>query len=685
MGSKKNSLLGILICFCMLSTCIFLFVDDTVKASEKAIYVDSAPYLYRDGTAERPYESIKYALSIANEGDTIYVFGGVYNETFVIDKKVNLIGGIDDKTTFILYNRDHTYTVEITADYVTLEDVEITDIGNHVSDVNGALLHITGDNVIIQRNNITYCSRSYGIFLDSSVGNVIGDNRIDHVKKGIYLLSSDTNDMINNNISNCTDSAVELRLSDNNRFYDNRLLDCNYGVYARDSTGINVTNNSIKRNKFYGIYLYKSNGCFININNISKNVLAGIRLISVNSRIVGNEFFDNSIGVDLDESSGDNVFALNYFIENNIHVREKSVNYWYEGMNGNYWDDYKEVDRNKDGIGDTPYNVDSDSVDMYPIGLFLRPPAIPTQPSPIDGKDNVGLKITLSVKVTDPDSFYVDVYFYGRRFNDTNISFIGVSRLVPSGGIGSVKLNLPFDTVYSWYAVANDSKLENASSFWFFTTKQTPPKNEKPVSDTGGPYSGTIGEAISFNASDSYDPDGRIVFYRWNFGDQTSEILDDSPSHIYYSAGEYTVTLTVIDNDGRSATTSTVVSVSSTAPNIKPTPVMSVPSSVTVSEIKTFNASGSYDTDGNIVGYRWDFDGDGLYDTNWLTTATTTYTYDNSGTYSVVLEVKDNSGDTSTSSAIIVVNTKKEQPGFELIIVLGAILVFVMLKRKRVV
>jgi len=684
MGNKKISLLGIFVCFCMLSTSIFLFVDGTVKASEKAIYVDNAPYLYRDGTAEKPYERIEYAISIANEGDTIYVFGGIYNESFVIDKKVNLIGGIDDKTTFIEYKMEHKYTVEITADYVTLEDVEITDPGNHVSDINGALLHITGDNVIVQRNNVTYCIRSYGIFLDSSVGNVIGDNRIDHVKKGIYLLSSDTNDVINNNISNCTDSAVEMRFSDNNRFYDNRFLDCNYGVYARDSIGVNVTNNSIKRNKFYGIYFYKSNECFININNISKNILAGIRLISINSRIVGNDFFDNSIGVDVDESSGDNIFTLNYFIENNIHVREKSVNYWYEDMIGNYWDDYKEVDRNKDGIGDTPYSVDGDTVDMYPLGFFLKPPARPSQPSPIDGKDNVGLKITLSVKVTDPDSHYLDVYFYGRRFNDTDISFIGVKRLVASGGTASVKFNLPFDTTYAWYAVVNDSKLENTSQFWFFTTKQTPPKNEKPVADMGGPYSGSIGQAVNFNASDSYDPDGQIVFFRWNFGDQTSEILDDSPAHVYYSAGDYTITLTVIDNDGRSATTSTIVSISSTKPNIKPVAVIGVPSTVTVGKLATFNASGSYDTDGNIVAYRWDFDGNGLYDTNWLTTATTTYTYDDSGTYSAVLEVKDNNDETSTSSATVLISTEKKQPGFELVVVIGAILVFILLKRKRI-
>jgi len=315
MGIKKLFLMSIVVCFCVSNVSMFLFTQDNAKAEGNVIYVDNDFYLNRDGTAEHPYQSVTYALSIANEGDTIYVFGGRFNETFVIDKKVTIIGGIDDKTTFIEYKRDHTYTVEITADYVTLEGVEITDTGNHVSDINGALLHITSNSVIIQRNNITYCSNSYGIFLDSSAGNVIGDNRIDHVKKGIYLLSSDTNDIIDNNISNCTDGAVELRLSKNARLYDNRLLDCNYGVYAKEATGVNVTNNSIKRNAFYGVYLYESNGCAVSKNNISKNSLAGIRLISDGSRVIGNTFFDNNVGVDVDSRSKDNVFSFNYFVQ----------------------------------------------------------------------------------------------------------------------------------------------------------------------------------------------------------------------------------------------------------------------------------------------------------------------------------------------------------------------------------
>jgi PKD repeat protein len=55
-----------------------------------------------------------------------------------------------------------------------------------------------------------------------------------------------------------------------------------------------------------------------------------------------------------------------------------------------------------------------------------------------------------------------------------------------------------------------------------------------------------------------------------------------------------------------------------------------------------FNASKSKDTDGTIVGYRWDWTNDGTWDTDWLTRATITHTYTRTGTYTVKLQVKDN-------------------------------------------
>jgi len=73
--------------------------------------------------------------------------------------------------------------------------------------------------------------------------------------------------------------------------------------------------------------------------------------------------------------------------------------------------------------------------------------------------------------------------------------------------------------------------------------------NALPVADANGPYSGDVGENITFDGSGSYDPDGTIVSWHWDFGDTTTG-SGETTTHAYSSTGNYTVTLTVTDNDG---------------------------------------------------------------------------------------------------------------------------------------
>ncbi|GAB4296311.1 MAG: hypothetical protein Kow0098_19380 [Ignavibacteriaceae bacterium] len=70
-----------------------------------------------------------------------------------------------------------------------------------------------------------------------------------------------------------------------------------------------------------------------------------------------------------------------------------------------------------------------------------------------------------------------------------------------------------------------------------------------PVAVANGPYSGIEGNPIDFSSAGSYDPDGSIVSYLWNFGDGNTS-TSANPTHTYLSAGTYPVTLTVTDNDG---------------------------------------------------------------------------------------------------------------------------------------
>nr|MDQ3806303.1 PKD domain-containing protein [Acidobacteriota bacterium] len=76
-----------------------------------------------------------------------------------------------------------------------------------------------------------------------------------------------------------------------------------------------------------------------------------------------------------------------------------------------------------------------------------------------------------------------------------------------------------------------------------------PGGNMAPWAEPGGPYSGQPNQAIQFDGSWSYDEDGWITNYSWNFGDGTTSTLA-SPAKAYASPGSYSVSLRVRDNSG---------------------------------------------------------------------------------------------------------------------------------------
>ena len=75
------------------------------------------------------------------------------------------------------------------------------------------------------------------------------------------------------------------------------------------------------------------------------------------------------------------------------------------------------------------------------------------------------------------------------------------------------------------------------------------------------PSTPLVNEEVTFNASSSYDPDGFIVSYTWDFGDgNVTTTASPIISHVYSAAGTYTVNLTVTDNDGLTNSTSKQIS-----------------------------------------------------------------------------------------------------------------------------
>ncbi len=90
---------------------------------------------------------------------------------------------------------------------------------------------------------------------------------------------------------------------------------------------------------------------------------------------------------------------------------------------------------------------------------------------------------------------------------------------------------------------ASDGTLSDQKSFSVTVNNV----NRAPVSDAGGPYSGTVGVPVSFSGAGSSDPDGDALTYAWDFGDLSTG-SGVSPTHAYATTGTFTVSLTVTDN-----------------------------------------------------------------------------------------------------------------------------------------
>ena len=180
----------------------------------------------------------------------------------------------------------------------------------------------------------------------------------------------------------------------------------------------------------------------------------------------------------------------------------------------------------------------------------------------------------------------------------------------------------------------------------------TGPTNQSPDANfSANPTNGEEPLEVSFDASGSSDSDGSIISYNWDFGDGSSG-SGETVTHTYDSAGNYTVELEVVDNDGATDTTTQKIDVS---PPPSDPPTASFTANPTSGETPlevTFDASGSSDPDGSIASYSWDFD-DGTTGSG----VNTSHTFESSGTYTVTLTVTDNDGASDSTHTSISVSS----------------------------
>jgi parallel beta-helix repeat protein len=188
---------------------------------------------------------------------------------------------------------------------------------------------------------------------------------------------SSYDDTLKKNITAHTSKGIFLNKVDNVTVKNLIIKDCETGIYLERSTNCVIANNTITGANALIPQIQITSGIFVwggNYNTITENKLAdnynGLYICyDSQNTIVGNTIINSTSTAILIWNASHNILYCNNFIDNAVQasVNEPSVNIWDNAKNGNYWSDYNGTDLNFDGVGDTPYAVDEDNLDHYPL------------------------------------------------------------------------------------------------------------------------------------------------------------------------------------------------------------------------------------------------------------------------------------------------------------------------------
>ena len=128
---------------------------------------------------------------------------------------------------------------------------------------------------------------------------------------------------------------------------------------------------------------------------------AGVSVNAQQSIITKNNIIENKIGIRAIEPN--NQIYLNNFMDNDLNAYDEENNSWDDGNAGNFWDDYKGIDENEDGRGDTAYDiVDNVTRDSYPLMHWY---------GSIKNLDEEKIFLTIQDAIDDSDTYAGDTIF----------------------------------------------------------------------------------------------------------------------------------------------------------------------------------------------------------------------------------------------------------------------------------
>lgn len=324
------------------------------------------------------YATIQEAIDAADKGDTVFVKKDVYNNTLlVVEKPLNIVGE-NAETTVVIAPRVNpgpflspplavltinANDVHISGFTITGGDISVAASGNGTVITGNVVrsLSLTGCNQTIANNTMPEdvwfgidCNGSFNNIFQNILRNVIriaGERNSvsENYAKGIWLEDADFNIVHNNTITNGGEGLSLAHGSSNNTIFGNVITGHGiWGVLMGDGFD----------NVFY--------------ENLIGNMSGGTH-----------DRFGVALGSTNDKPTAErNIFYHNTFMGNDRNVGRNwpqfGANIWDYKGEGNYWSDYNGTDTNGDGIGDTPYTVDSFyttdgiNIDHFPLITTFR-------------------------------------------------------------------------------------------------------------------------------------------------------------------------------------------------------------------------------------------------------------------------------------------------------------------------